>query len=194
MTTASDDTRQSTDLTMPPPGRAPVAVPAAGYVGTLIALLVLGLGVIALRDSAVAAGWLDGQPFLVAAIGWIDGLGFDWWMIPVGVLSIVVGAWWILVALRPRRHTAVAVKAASGVWIGPADLARLASHAAETVPGVTGARSSATLRRITVTADATPSDDDPGLDAAVTAAVRNAVDVVASPPTLRVRTRTEKPT
>lgn len=80
MTMAPDRTGSPTDtdgLRTPPPGRAPVAAPAAGYAGTVIALLLLGLGVIALRDSAVSAGWMDGQLFLPSAIGWIDGLGFD---------------------------------------------------------------------------------------------------------------------
>ena len=35
--------------TVPTAGRAPGGRPAAGYVGTLIAVLMLGLGVIALR-------------------------------------------------------------------------------------------------------------------------------------------------
>ena len=69
--------------------------------------------------------------------------------------AVLVGAWCVYAALRPRRRTAVAVAARSSVWIAPADLARLASRAAETVPGVLDARSSATLRKITVTAHTT---------------------------------------
>ena len=96
-----------------------MAAPAAGYVGTLIAVLMLGLGVIALRDSAVSAGWLDGRPWITTVINWIDGLTFAWWMIPAGIAAILVGAWWVYAALRPRRRTALAVTAASSVWIAP---------------------------------------------------------------------------
>ena len=179
-----------TGAALPPAARGPVAPPAAGYVGSLIALLLLALGVVALRDGAVAAGWLRGRPFLTTAIGWVDGLGFDWWMIPAGIAAIAIGAWWVYAALRPRRHTAVAVTARSSVWIGPADLARLASSAAETVPGVIDARSSATLRKIVVTATTTVGDAGSGFAAAVETAVRDATAVSSSPPTVRVRMRT----
>ena len=133
---------------------------------------------------------MRGRPFLTTAIGWIDGLGFDWWMIPAAIVAIVVGVWWVYAALRPRRRTAVAVTARSSVWIGPADLARLASGAAETVPGVVEARSSATLRKIAVTGKTTVGDAGSGLAAAVEAAVRDATAVATSPPTVRVRMRT----
>lgn len=184
----------ATGAGLPPAARGPVAPPAAGYVGALIALLLLALGVVALRDSAVSAGWLRGRPFLTTAIGWVDGLGFDWWMIPAGAVAIAIGLWWVSAALRPRRRTAVSVTARSSVWIGPADLARLASRAAHTVPGVVDARSSATLRKVTVTAKVTATttvgESGSGLASAIETAVREATAVTSSPPTVRVRTRT----
>ena len=193
MTTASEQTRPSAtdaDAAEPTAGPAPVAAPAAGYVGSLIALIMLGLGVGALRDSAVAAGWLDGQEWTKSAIGWIDGLTFDWWMVPVGIAAILIGAWWVYAALRPRRRTAVAVNARRIVWIAPADLARLASRAAENVPGVLQARSSATLRKITVTAHTTADSGDTQIKSAVGDAVRASVlTLMSSPPKIRVRTR-----
>ena len=54
MSTAPEQTRfpaahaDTAEPAVPTAGRAPVATPAAGYVGTLIAVLILGLGVIAL--------------------------------------------------------------------------------------------------------------------------------------------------
>jgi hypothetical protein len=111
-------------------------------------------------------------------------------MIPAGIVAVVIGAWWVYAALRPRRRTAVAVTARSSVWIGPADLARLASRAAEKVPGVVEARSSATLRKVTVTAKTTAGDARAGVAAAVETAVRDATAVASPPPTVRVRTRT----
>jgi hypothetical protein len=176
---------------VPTAGRAPVAAPAAGYVGTLIAVLMLGLGVIALRDSAVSAGWLDGRPWITTVINWIDGLTFAWWMIPAGIAAILIGAWWVYAALRPRRRTALAVTAASSVWIGPADLARLVSRAAEKVPEVLEARSSATLRKLTVTAHSTVEGGATQMKSAVADAVRDSVAaIVKPPPKIRVRTRT----
>jgi hypothetical protein len=162
----------------------------AGYAGTVVALLMLGAGVMALRDSAVSAGWLDGRPFTTTFIGWLDGLTFTWWMIPVGLLAVVVGAWCIYAALRPRRRTAVAVAARSSVWMAPADLARVATRAAETVPGVLDAHASATLRKITITAHTTAGSGAPQIKSAVADAVLSAASIVRTPPKIRVRTRT----
>jgi hypothetical protein len=115
-------------------------------------------------------------------INWIDGLTFAWWMIPAGIAAILVGAWWVYAALRPRRRTALAVTAASSVWIGPADLARLVSRAAEKVPEVLEARSSATLRKLTVTAHTTAEGGATQMKSAVADAVRDSVAAIVNPP------------
>lgn len=108
-------------------------------------------------------------------------------MVPAGVIAIMVGTWSVYAAVRPRRRTAIAVTARSGVWIGRADLARLASHAAESVPGVLDARSSATLRTITVTARVTAAS---GMESTIVEAVRDATAITTTPLKIRVRTRT----
>lgn len=196
MTTAPNQTTTAAapsdarEKTLPAPGRAPVAAPAAGYVGTLVALLTLAVGVIALRDSTVSAGWLGGRSWITAAIEWIDGLTFTWWMIPAGIASIIVGVWWVYAALRPRRRTAIAVAAQTSVWIAPADLARVASHAAATVPGVLDARSSATLRKIKVTVQITADSTGNEIKNAVTQAVRDSGGFLTAPHKVAVRTRT----
>jgi hypothetical protein len=172
-----------------------VAAPAAGYVGTLIALLLLAAGVVALRDAAVFAGWLDGRPWTSNFIDWLDGLTVQWYTSPLGVLALVIGLWWVYAALRPRRRTAVPVAAQTSVWIAPADLARIASAAAEPVPGVLDARARAGLRKIVVTAHTTSDTGDSSggkqIKAAIAAAVTGAMEgFVASPPKVSVRTRT----
>ena len=57
MTTAPEQTTPPTpasaEPSIPPAAPAPVASPAAGYAGTAIAVLMMGAGEIALRDSAV---------------------------------------------------------------------------------------------------------------------------------------------
>ncbi len=37
----------------------------------------------------------------------------------------LVGVWWVLAALKPRRRTALALQARRAVWIRPRDLAHL---------------------------------------------------------------------
>lgn len=194
MTTISDQTvadgpDPGTPAT-PTAGRPPVAAPAAGYVGTLLAVLMMAAGAVALRDFAVAMGWLQGSPWTTAAIGTLDGLTCQGWMVPLGIVLALLGLWFSDAALRPRRLTGLAVPAASSVWIGPADLARLAAAAAETVPGVLSSRASANLRTIKVTADVTAADD-PALKSAIVTAIGEAVNGwTAKTPRIKVRTRT----
>jgi hypothetical protein len=180
---------------LPAAGRAPVGAPPAGYVGTLIAVLLLGAGVIAMRDTAVLAAWLNGQPFTTTVIEGIDGLTVTWWTSPVGLLAILIGLWWIYAALRPRRRTAVPVAAETSVWISLADLARIASAAAEDVPGVLDASSSANLHKIVVTAHTTADAGSAGagkqIKTDVAAAVADKLNgFVTTPPKVSIRTRT----
>jgi hypothetical protein len=182
-------TREPAAATQPAPGKPPVAPPAAGYVGALIALLTLALGVVALRDAAVDFGWLTGTAWVDTAVSGLDGLTYQGWMLPVSVVAIVIGLWWVSAAIRPRRRTALAVPAATSVWIAKADLARLSSAAAQSVPGVLGSRASASSRTVTVTADVTGGD--PALKAAITTAVADTIGgFTTTTPRIKVRTRT----
>jgi len=108
---------------LPPPGRQPSAVPAAAPAGVFLALVLLGAGIVALRDTAVALQWLHGTPWIDAVIDRIDGMSFAWWVIPAGVAALAVGAVLVISAVRPSRKTALAVKATSSVWISPWALA-----------------------------------------------------------------------
>jgi len=70
----------------------------------------------------------------------------------VWVLALV-GVWWVLAALKPRRRTALALQARRAVWIRPRDLAHLLAATDERVPGVTHTSASANPRRVSVTVD-----------------------------------------
>ena len=54
--------------------------------------VLLGAGIVALRDTAVALQWLHGTPWIDAVIDRIDGMSFAWWVIPAGVAALAVGA------------------------------------------------------------------------------------------------------
>lgn len=142
------------------PGRTPVAAPAAAPLALLVALLLLALGALGIRDALVAAGVLDGELFTVTIATAVDGFGAQTWMVPVGIALAVVGLLLLVVALKPRRRTELAVSSTVGVWIRPADVARIATYAAEDAPGVSGARSTATRRRVVVTVESLGADQD----------------------------------
>lgn len=182
-------TQERATAVAPAPGRPPVAAPAAGYVGALIALLMLAIGAVALRDAAVHFGWLRGTAWTDTAVSGLDGLAYQPWMLFAGIVAIVIGLWCVSAALRPRRRTALAAPAKTSVWIGKADLARLASAAATSVPGVLDSRASASLRTVKVTADVTGSD--PAMKAAITTAVTETIGgFTKTTPRIKVRTRT----
>ena len=79
-------------------------------------------------------------------------------MIPVGVVLALVGVWWVLAALKPRRRTALALQVRRAVWIRPRDLAHLLAATDGRVPGVTHTSASAKRRRVSVTVDTTSID------------------------------------
>ncbi|WP_040794045.1 DUF6286 domain-containing protein [Nocardia higoensis] len=170
------------------PGPRPLAAPAVGYAGALLALALLGIAVVALRDAAVSAGWLNGTRWVDSAIEWLDGLSFAGWMVPVGVVAVVAGAWLLLLAALPRRQKAVQADARSSVWIEYNDLARAAARLAVRVPGVLSARATASRRRITVIAGVTA--DSGSTAETIDDAVRSGLSgILAEVPAVRTRTR-----
>ena len=66
-----------------------------------LALVLLGAGIVALRDTAVALQWLHGTPWIDAVIDRIDGMSFAWWVSPAGVAALAVGAVLVISAVRP---------------------------------------------------------------------------------------------
>lgn len=142
------------------PGRTPVAAPAAAPLAVLLALLLIAAGVVGIRDALVGAGVLDGEPFTVSAATSLDGLGAQSWMVPVGIGLAVVGLLLLVAALKPRRRTEMKVRSELAVWIRPADVARLATYAAEDAPGVAGASSTATRRKVVVTVDSLATETE----------------------------------
>ncbi|MFV9427708.1 DUF6286 domain-containing protein [Rhodococcus aetherivorans] len=174
---------------MPAAGRTPVATPAAGFLGVVLAVILIALGIVALHDAVIAAGWLNGPLWIDAAIDWIDGLSFSSWMIPAGIAALLVGLWMVMCALKPRRKTAIEVAARSAVWIDPVDLARAASHVAERVPGVLSAHAVATRRKMIITAEVTEASNT-SIRTAIETAVRDVLAVLAQTPKITVRTRT----
>jgi len=172
------------------PGRRPLAAPAVGYAGALLAIALFAAAVVALRDAAIAAGWLSGTRWIDSAIEWLDGVSFAAWMIPAGIAAVLAGAWLLILAVLPRRPTAARADTRSSVWIEYDDLARAAAHLAATVPGVLRVRSAAKRRRITVVAEVT----DPG-SRSMAESIQNTVrtglsEILTDVPAMRIRTRT----
>lgn len=195
-TTSSSETGPRHSLTKNDPstavelgsGRTPKAVPAAAPWAVLVALVVLALGVIGVRDALVAAGALHGTLWTTQTAEAIDGLTKRVWMVPAGVVLALLGLWWVLTALKPRKRTETTVAGSPGAWLRPGDLARLARAAADDVGGVVSVSTTATRRTVTVTATTT-TDDSAELRAAISDAVGDKLAALQKAPRVKVRTR-----
>jgi hypothetical protein len=183
-------TSTDTSVSQPRPraAAAPRSTARASYLAVIVALALLGVAAVALRDAAVAAGWLTGSPWVTSAVTAADGWTPQAWVQPVGVVVMLLGMAAVVIAVAPRRVDAQSVGAEDGVYIGLGDIAKLASAAAEDTPGVLRATSTATRRTVTVRCTVT---DDGQTHASIAAAVDTALQPLAHRPRVVVRTRKE---
>ncbi|MEO7060746.1 MAG: DUF6286 domain-containing protein [Lapillicoccus sp.] len=180
---------QSTDVSPLERAKTPVGPGTISVVGLLLAVILVGVGAVGVQAALVKAGLLTGKPWLTWALDRPNGLTPAGWMLPAGAVVALVGLWLVLTALRPRPRTAVAVRAATGVFLRPRDLSRLAVAAADEVAGVQDARASATRTKVTlrITSTAGEADRDQVSDA-VTAAVTARLSALEKPVRVTVRT------
>jgi len=169
--------------------KTPVAAAAAAPLGVVFAVVLGALGVIGVRDGLVAAGALGGTPWLTSAITNVNGLTPHTWMLPAGIVAVLVGVWWVLAALKRRRRTALQLDADTSIWMRPTDLARVAAAAAEDVPAVESVTASGKRKKVTVHVTST-ARDSAQIRAQVHEAVTARLQSVAKTPRIKVKTRT----
>ncbi len=175
----------------PRPGPVPVAVAGAGKVAVVLALALAACGVVAVRDAVIGLGWASGSTWLPAVADTIDGITPGGWLIPAGVALAVVGLALMVIALSPRRRTAVAVRAETAVYLSVDGIAKLAAARARDVAGVVDARATASRRRVVLRCRVT-RDDSGALRRSIADAVTQSLGTLERPPRVVVRTRTEE--
>ncbi len=164
--------------------KTPVGPGAITFVGALLSLLVIVMGAAGLQTAASAAGISTSQPWLTRLLEGSDGLRPLGWMLPVGALLVLVGLWLLVAALRPRPRTAVALKAQTGVFLRPRDMARLAEHAADDLDGVAAVHARSTRNKVTVRVEST---GDPGVAEGVRSAVTEQLATLKKAPRVAVQ-------
>ncbi|MEZ0447695.1 DUF6286 domain-containing protein [Cellulomonas sp. ICMP 17802] len=173
-----------------PNGFAPAAAATrAGRVAwwsIALAVLLVALGVLVVRDALVAAGRLDGEPWIAPVVDGLDGTEPSALVTVVGVVVALLGLWLVVLALGRRVRTRLAVTSSTGTTIGIADAARLAASAADDVDLVLSARASASRRSVTVTVTTLEGDD---VADDVRAAVTDRLAPLVQPLTVKVVTR-----
>ncbi len=166
-------------------GKTPVGPGVITVVALLLALAVVGIGVLGIQTALVSAGALTGTSWLTWLIQGFDGLTAGAWALSVGVALLLLGLLVLVAALRRRPRTAVALRASTGVFLRPHDVARLAENAADEVDGVSTASASATRSRVRVRVTTT---GDAGVEEAVRAAVSERLGALDSLPRITVAT------
>jgi hypothetical protein len=152
-----------------------------------LAILLLALGVLVLREALVAAGRVDGEPWIAPAVDSADGLAPSPLVAVVGVLVALLGVWLVVLALGRRVRTRLDVTSSTGATVGLNDAARLAASAAEEVDRVLSSKASATRRTVTVTVTTLEGDD---VTDAVRAAVAARLEPLVHPLSVKVVSRT----
>jgi len=186
--TATTPGRQAAEQSRAPLPSAglPTGAGSIGWLGPLLAVLLVGVAVVLGQDAWVR---LNGgtTTWLGSVVGALDGLAPAPWMAAVGVVLVLVGLWLVLKAFGRRKRDALAVRGSSGAHLTTGDVARLVTGAASQVDGVLDARTSASRRTATLSITTTGT---PGTESQAQQAAERALSALASPPRVRVRATT----
>ncbi|MFG1909535.1 DUF6286 domain-containing Asp23/Gls24 family envelope stress response protein [Kribbella sp. NPDC048928] len=136
----------------PVPARSPVAGPVAAAIGVVGALILIVVGAVGVAEMLRSVGLLRGDVIRPSWFGWTDVLEPTSWLRPAGIAAVVIGLLLLVIAVKPRRRTHLAVQGPDTiVWIGAADAARLAAESATGLDSVTAASVAAKRRRLHAT-------------------------------------------
>ncbi|WP_416953391.1 hypothetical protein ACNKF0_15130 [Nocardioides sp. T5] len=148
--------------------RPPVSRHRAVAVGVVVALALVGVAVIAVRDLAVTQGWAAGEPWLDAGVRGLDGLEPTAGVLAVATAVGVLGLLLVLAGLLPARRRHVPAAGAEHLWSTPAAVAEVTRGAVDRSQGVVAARV-ARASRGRVALDVVTHDGSSGAPAVETA-------------------------
>lgn len=168
-----DDAHRAAPTAAPVPKR-PAAI---GWVGMGLALLLTVLGVLALFDGAVRAGWAEAEPVLTPFLTGPAVVTPQPGAAVVAVLVGLIGLWLVITALRPGHRAGIRLGGGAGIWMGHRDLEHLAASTAERCDGVLSARARASRKRVTVHVETTT----PQVQEAAASAVRERLAALSAP-------------
>ncbi|KAA8723768.1 DUF6286 domain-containing protein [Corynebacterium spheniscorum] len=166
-------------------GQEPKASPAARWLVIVLGLLLISLAIVLGRDL-----WLNGNRPALAVPQVLDLLSnatYEPWMLPAGIVSVVVGVIMVILALKPRKATHHQLRSTVSLWMRPVDIARKATATASRVAGVSTAHSHATKK--TVNVSITGDAEDEQLGARVEQAVTGIARELDPAPEVKVRVR-----
>lgn len=167
------------------PAKPPAGMSYAIVVGALVALALVALGAVAIRDGLILVDathgrlWMDWFAAKAAVLVPAD------WMIWVGIICVLLGFWALVIGVRPRPKRHLSVGDAHLVWIRARDCGRIAEDAAGSIGAVRSTRVKAKHRNIRLQV-VTAGDLAQVADSAERAA-NSRLSSVQGPPQVRVR-------
>ncbi|MBB3037768.1 DUF6286 domain-containing protein [Hoyosella altamirensis] len=129
----------------------PLGAPGSVFGALLVVFLLVGAGALMVWDFLVTRELVTGTAWIPWAAQQLDGLSAAAWMVPLGVVLGLVGIWLLWLSVKPRPPLAVPADGET-VWVSPKVMAALAKAAVQDVSGIVGVKTSATPKRIKVTA------------------------------------------
>lgn len=158
------------------------ARPAARGATMFIGLLLLAIGGVAAREQwYVNREDNDAQAWVAPALEFIGDATYQDWLMPVGFAVAFVGLIYLIIAVRNRRVTHLALENKVDdelIWFArPLDIARLCTSAVQDVPGVDKAQTNVNKKANKIAVHVTPTVD--GQLSTVEDDVRRALDPIA---------------
>lgn len=162
--------------------RTPRRRPAAMWPALLLALGLIVLGVLSVRELLVVQGWVQGSPWLTPALSASATVTADQTTMAVAALALVLGALLLFLALRPASRTHRRAPGEVDVWATSGAVSHLAREAAERTRGVSAVERVQTTRSTVRLQVRTPATGDrENLVAEVTRTVKDRLDGLSTP-------------
>lgn len=172
--------------------RPPVGTGSAPLFGLLLALGLVALGVVGVQEALVRSGAIHETSWTSWTLTRLNGVRSVDWMLIVYVAAVAVGLLLLFVAFRRRPRKGIALRAHTGVYLRPQDLARVADSVIDGLDGVTDVNASASQRRLRVTVSTVePEERNNSLSDAVRERLKPTLDSLERAPKVSITFRNE---
>ncbi len=140
-------------------GQEPRTSPAVRWLSILLALALIGLAAVAIRELWIhydnTVTW---QSWVEPVLGEVAVEDFQPWMQWASVIAIVVGLVFLIAALKPRRRTHIRLDSPVSMWARPTDVARMVSATVKRQAGVRSVTTSVRGKKVKVEAESASTD------------------------------------
>jgi hypothetical protein len=172
--------------------RPPVGTGSSPLVAQLIALALIGLGILGIQEALVRTSAITSSSWTSAVVDAVDGLTTATWVLIVGAVLAVLGLLLLPIVFKRRPRKTVSLSASTGVYLRTRDLGRIAEGAIAGIDTVTDVSVKASRKKVRVTAT-TVAGTDRNADIAddVRARLAPCLGALEHPPRIKVSVTNE---